>query len=86
MAYYPMYKPTYENVFEAVGIYLDEWKYLCPNDQEIMPSHMPEALGKYFVIKAYADANHTGNMANRRSHYGIVIYVNNSPIIWYSKL
>ena len=31
------------------------------------------------------DANHAGNMANRRSHYGIIIYVNNAPIIWYSK-
>ena len=42
-------------------------------------------LGKYVVIKAYVNANHTGNMANRRSHYGIIIYVNNEPIIWYSK-
>ena len=46
---------------------------------------MPEALGKYVVIKAYVDANHAGNMSNRRSHSGIIIYVNNSPIIWYSK-
>ena len=44
---------------------------------------MPEALGKYVVIKAYVDANHAGNMANRRSHSGIIIYVNNAPIIWY---
>ena len=46
---------------------------------------MPEALGKYVVIKAYVDANHAGNIANRRSHSGIIIYVNNAPIIWYSK-
>ena len=26
------------------------------------------------------------NMANKRSHSGIIIYVNNAPIIWYSKL
>ena len=48
--------------------------------------HMPEALGKYVVIKAYMDSNHAGNIANRRSHYGIIIYVNNAPIIWCSKL
>ena len=46
---------------------------------------MPEALGKYVVIKAYVDANHAGNMSNRRSYCGIIIYVNNVPIIWYSK-
>ena len=46
---------------------------------------MQEALGKYVVIKSYLDANHAGNMENRRLHYGIIIHVNNSPIIWYSK-
>ena len=46
---------------------------------------MPEALGKYVLIKSYVDANHEGNMANRKSHSGIIIYVNNAPIIWYSK-
>ena len=47
--------------------------------------NIPEALGTYVVIKAYVYANHTGNMANRRSHSGIIIYVNNATIIWYSK-
>ena len=50
-----------------------------------MPRHMSEALDKYVVIKAYVDANNAGNIANRRSHSGIIIYVNNAPIIWYSK-
>ena len=46
---------------------------------------MPEALGKYVFIKSYVDANYTGEMANKRSHSVIIIYVNNAPIIWYSK-
>ena len=49
------------------------------------PSNIPEALGKYVVIKSYVDSNYSGNMSNRRSHSGIIIYVNNAPIIWYSK-
>ena len=52
----------------------------------MMPSHMLEALGNYVVIKAYMDANYAGNMENKRSHSGIIIHVNNAPIIWYSKL
>ena len=52
----------------------------------MMPRHMSEVIGKFVVRKAYVDANHAGNMENRRSHYGIIIYVNNVPIIWYSKL
>ena len=31
------------------------------------------------------DSNRAGNIANRRSHYAIIIYINNEPIIWYSK-
>ncbi len=46
---------------------------------------MPEALGRAVKVLCYVDANHAGNMANRRSHSGILIYVNNAPIIWYSK-
>ena len=50
-----------------------------------MPKHIAEALCKFVVIKAYANANYIGNMANRRSHYDIIIYVKNATIIWYSK-
>ena len=52
----------------------------------MMPRHMPEALGNYVVITAYVHYNHAGNITNRRSYSGISIYVNNTPIIWYSKL
>ena len=81
----PCMKKTDDNIFEAVGRYLDEWKYFYPNDQEMTPRNMSEALGKYVVIKSYVDANHSGNMSNRSSHYGIIIYVNNAAIIWNSK-
>ena len=80
-----MYEPTDGNVFEVVGRDLDEWKYFYPNAQENMTRHMSEALGNYAVIKSYVDANHAGNMENWRSHSGIIIYVNNAPVIWYSK-
>ena len=58
MAYGPMYEPTNEIVFEFFGRDLDEWKYFYHCTQEIIPRHMPEALGKYVVIKYYVDANH----------------------------
>ena len=57
-----MYEPTDENIFEAVGRDFYEWKDFYPDAQEMIPSHMSEALGKYGVIKAYVDANHSGNM------------------------
>ena len=46
---------------------------------------MLDFIGNYVVIKDYADTNYVGNMENRRSHYSIIIYVNNALIIWCSK-
>ena len=46
---------------------------------------MPEALGKYVVIKFYMNENHAGNMVNRWQHSGIIIYINNLPITWDTK-
>ena len=51
----------------------------------MVPRNITEALSKYIWNKAYADDNHAGNMENRRLYSGIIIYVNNEPIIWYSK-
>ena len=48
-------------------------------------SKMPEPLGNPIVIAAYVYANHAGNLANRRSHTGVLVYVNNDLILWYSK-
>ena len=31
------------------------------------------------------DTDHAGNLLTSRSHTGIIIFVNNSPIMWYSK-
>jgi len=36
-------------------------------------------------INASVDTNHAGNRITRRSHTGIMIYLNCAPIIWYSK-
>ena len=85
MTYDHTHEPTDENMFQVVGGNLGEWKDFYPYSQEIMPMHMSEALGKYVMIKASLDANHSGKNSNRISYYGIIIYVNNEPIIWYSK-
>ena len=49
------------------------------------PPNMPEPLGKSVVISVFVDADHAGNVITRRSQTGILIYVNNAPIIGYTK-
>ena len=46
---------------------------------------MLEPLGNSVTVREYVDANHAGNMMNGCSHSGLIIYVNNSQLIWYSK-
>ena len=75
-----------KNLFEVAGRYLEEWKYFYPDAQKIIPGNILDALGKYVFIKDYVYSNHAGKMKNRRSHFGIIVYVNNAPIIWVSKL
>jgi hypothetical protein len=36
-------------------------------------------------MSEFVDANHAGNVVTRRSHRGIIIYVQNAPVIWFSK-
>jgi len=62
-----------------------EWKDFYYDAREEVPIRMPEPLGNPVQMFAYVDANHAGNMKTRRSHSGILIYVNQAPIVWYSK-
>ena len=50
-----------------------------------LPPNMPKPLGRPVNINAFVDADHAGNLATRRSHTGILIFVNMAPITWYSK-
>jgi len=63
----------------------EEWLDVYHDAREEFPIRMPEPLGNPVHVLAYVDANHAGNMKTRRSHSGILIYMNQAPIIWYSK-
>ena len=46
---------------------------------------MPEARGIFVSMSVFVDADLGGNKLNRRSQIGILIFVNKSPIHWFSK-
>jgi hypothetical protein len=46
---------------------------------------MPEPRGHSVTTSAFVDANHAGNVVTRRLHTGIFLFVQNAPIIWFSK-
>ena len=62
-----------------------DWSDFYNNPKEEIPPGMPEQRGNPVTITAFKDANHAGDKVTRRSHTGILIYLNCAPIIWYSK-
>ena len=62
-----------------------DWENHYDVDKEKLPPNAPEPLGKEFVIRAYVDADHGGDVLSRRSRTGFIIIVNSAPIYWLSK-
>jgi hypothetical protein len=82
-------------VFDGLRPFVDEslfnpsnsniWKDFYQDAEEAIPSNMPEPRGQKVYLACYVDADHAGNLMTRRSHTGVLLYVNNTPVIWYSK-
>ena len=81
IAYDPVLPPIDERAF-AGDI---DWTDFYGDVVEELPPKMPEPLGKAVTISAFVDANHAGNVVTRRSHSGIIIFVQNAPIVMFSK-
>ena len=62
-----------------------DWQDFYPEAEEKLPPTMPMPRGPDVTITCYVDADHAGNLLTRRSHTGIVIFLNSAPISWYSK-
>jgi hypothetical protein len=58
---------------------------LYRDTQKELPPNMLQDRGRAVKISYFVDANHAGNMVTRCSHSGILIYVQNAPIILLSK-
>ena len=46
---------------------------------------MTKSLVKGVEVTAWVDADHNGDKLTRRSHTGLLIFVNSAPIFWYLK-
>ncbi len=69
-----------ENSFER-----HDWTEFYRGAKELLPSNAPPPRGNPVQINCFVDADHAGNRVTRRSQTGILIFLNRSPIIWYSK-
>ena len=69
-----LFHPSYKSVLEE----------FYPDSEEAIPGNVTPPRGNLVYIGRYVYADHTGNLLSRQSHKGIIIFVDNSPNIWYS--
>jgi hypothetical protein len=61
------------------------WSEFYPGATDAIPHNAPEERGLSVSKTCFVDADHAGCRVTRRSHTGILIFVNRAPIMWYSK-
>ena len=93
IVHYLKRKPVKRLVFDPSEPYIEEdgfvknadWTEFYPDAVEEEPRHMPEPLGKPVSTHCFVDSDHAGNKVTRRSHTGILLFVNMALIQWFSK-
>jgi len=62
-----------------------DWTEFYPDAEEDIPKDMLKPKGKKIRLTIYVDADHAHDQLTRRSVTGIIVFLNNTPIRWYSK-
>jgi Reverse transcriptase (RNA-dependent DNA polymerase) len=61
------------------------WSDFYGDEREAIPPNAPVPLGESVQMTVFVDADHAGNLLTRRSRTGVLVYLNRSPILWYTK-
>lgn len=80
-----VFDPTEPDVDDRYTNKNADWTEFYPDAKEEDPPHMPEPLGVAVSTHCFVDADHAGNKVTRRSHTGILLFVNGALISWFSK-
>jgi hypothetical protein len=62
-----------------------DWHDFYRGAKESIPRDAPEARGNVVSTHCFVDADHAGNRVTRHSQTGILLFVNEAPIVWFSK-
>jgi hypothetical protein len=74
-----------EPVFDESAFKVCDWSEFYPDAAEAIPHDAPMDRGNVVVTSCFVDADHAGCKVTRRSHTGVILFVNKAPILWYSK-
>ena len=74
-----------EPVFDESRFKVCDWLEFYPDAEEAIPHNMPEEWGHSVLTSCFVDSDHAGCKATRRSHTGVILFINKAPVMWYSK-
>jgi hypothetical protein len=70
---------------EAIITKGQNWIEFYPDAEEDIPYDILEARGEEAMLTVYVDADHARDKVTRRSVTGIILLLNNTPLVWISK-
>jgi hypothetical protein len=75
------FDPTTPLLYKSSFVHDANWKPFYGDIAEQKPEDAPFPLGVPVEIACFVDANHAGNIITRHSHTGILIFIQNAPIL-----
>ena len=66
----------------TTSVYLDEDGKI-PTEE--IPEDAPKPLGKPMTMRLFVDSDHAGDKVTRCSRTGYIVFLQNSPVTWFSK-
>jgi hypothetical protein len=77
-------RPFHPNIDESRFVKCD-WHDFYLGAAEPIPGEAPEPHGNLVSTHCFVDADHAGNLITCCSQSGILLFINQAPILWYSK-
>jgi len=62
-----------------------DWLDFYKDVKEQVPHDAPEPRGQAVELTAFVGSDHEGDTVTRRSRTGIFLFIQNAPIVWFSK-
>ena len=62
-----------------------DWSEFYPGASEPVPPKAPYLCVEPITMSYFVDAEHAVCRVTRRSHTGVLIFINKAPILWFSK-
>ena len=80
-----VFDPTVPDINDTL-FQREEWSATAySTKREEIPGNMPTPRGVGFLMRAFVDSDHAGDLITRRSRTGFIIFLNSAPIYWNSK-